>query len=67
MGFTIPDLKLYNRAIVIKSHSIGTETDRSINGFQVFTPGGTLENTAVEWDSVTHVLAWKRLKYPVTL
>jgi hypothetical protein len=35
---TIPDLKLYYRAIVIKKillHGIGTETGRKINGIEM--------------------------------
>ena len=48
MRFTIPDLKLYYKAIVIKQnktkqnkikhpHGIGTETDRLINGIELKT------------------------------
>jgi hypothetical protein len=33
-GITIPDLKLYDRAIVIKKNGIGTERDRLINGIE---------------------------------
>ena len=34
---TIPDLKPYYRAIVIKLHGIGTETDMLINGIELKT------------------------------
>ena len=34
-GIPTPNLKLYYRAILIKSHGIGTETDRLINGIEL--------------------------------
>jgi hypothetical protein len=36
-GITMPDLKLYYRAIVINPNGIGTATDRYINGIELKT------------------------------
>ena len=36
-GITITDLKLHYRAIVIKPHDIGTETDMLTNGIELKT------------------------------
>jgi hypothetical protein len=36
-GITIPGLKLYYRAIMIKQYGIGTETGKKINGIELKT------------------------------
>jgi hypothetical protein len=33
-GITIPEFKLYNRAITIKQHGIGTKTDQKTKGLE---------------------------------
>jgi hypothetical protein len=54
---TIPDIKLYYRAIVIKLHGSGTETEKLIIGIELKTQNKT---THLIFDKEAKNIQWKK-------